>query len=135
MKKFLLPLFAVILLASACGEGKSPEQVVDNFLTACRDKDKEGALMTIYSGNVDTDVQEYFHEIWGAVESGEVVVEEWTEPEVVETEEVDEEGVDVLEVAWVETDVTISEDGERDTDEIGFEVVRNEYGWFIFEMD
>ncbi|MCK4595087.1 hypothetical protein KAU45_11335 [bacterium] len=135
MKRIILPILAVLMLVLACGEGKGPEQVVDNFLTACKDKDKEAALVTIYSGTEETGVQEYFHELWSDLESDDVAVEGWTEPEVVETEEVNEEGVDVTEVAWVETDVTVDEGGEEDTDTVGFEVVRTEHGWFIFDMD
>jgi len=135
MKKVVPSIFVVLLFALACAGERGPVETVDDFLQAFKDVDKEGALMTIYSGNVDTDIQEYFHETWGSVESGAVTVEEWSEPKVVDTEKVNEEGVDVLEVARVETEVTVVQDGEKDTDTIEFEVVRNEYGWFVFEMD
>jgi len=135
MKKVILSVFAVLLFALACGETGSPEGTVDRFLQALRDKDKEAALMTIYSGNQETDMQERFYEIWGDVESGDVAVEEWTEPKLTKTEEVSEEGVDVLEDARVESEVTIVQGGEKDKEKVVFEVVRNEYGWFVFKMD
>ncbi len=136
MKRIILPILAALMLVLACGEGGSPEQVIDGFLQACKDEDKEAALATIYSGNVDSDIHEFFENyIWAAVESGEIVIDSWTDPKVVETEEVDEEGVDVKEVAWVESEVTIKEGGDSDTDTMEFEVVRTSAGWFIFEMD
>ncbi|HUT98358.1 MAG TPA: hypothetical protein VM054_04700 [bacterium] len=135
MKKVILSVFAVVLFVLACGETGSPEGTVDRFLQALRDKDKEAALMTIYSGNQETDMQERFYDMWGDVESGAVSVEEWTEPKLTKSEEVSEEGVDVLEVARVETEVTIVQDGQKDTEKVTFEVVRNEFGWFVFEME
>ncbi len=135
MKKVILSVFAVALFVLACGETGSPEGTVDRFLQAFKDKDKEAGLMTIYSGNQETDMQERFHQLWGDVESGDVTVEEWTEPKLVKSEEVSEEGVDVLEDAWVESEVTIVQGGRKDTEKVTFEVVRNEYGWFLFKME
>lgn len=128
MKRIILPILAVLMLVLACGEGKSPEQVVDNFLTACKDKDKEAALVTVNPIN-----ELEFDYLWGAIESGEVAVKSWTEPKVVESEEADEEGF--KEFALVETDITIIQAGEEDTDTIEFEMVRTEDGWFIFDMN
>jgi hypothetical protein len=135
MKKVILSVFVVVLFVLACGETGSPEGTVDRFLQAFKDKDKEAGLMTIYSGNQETDMQERFYQLWGGVESGAVTVEEWTEPKLVKSEEVSEEGVDVLEDAWVETEVTIVQDGQKDTEKVTFEVVRNEHGWFVFKME
>jgi hypothetical protein len=135
MKKVIPSLFLVLVLALACGGERGPAETVDAFLQALRDVDKEGALMVIYSGNVDTDIQELFHEMWGDVESGAFSVEEWTEPVVVETEEVKEEGVDILELARVETEVTVKDEGGAETEKVAFEVARNEYGWFVFGME
>jgi hypothetical protein len=135
MKKVIRSVFVVVLFVLACGETGSPEGTVDRLLQAFKDKDKEAGLMTIYSGNQETGMQERFYELWGDVESGDVTVEEWTAPKLVKSEEVKEEGVDVLEDAWVETEVTVNQHGEKDTEKVSFEVVRNEHGWFIFDMD
>jgi hypothetical protein len=135
MKKVILSIFAVLLFVLACGETGSPEGTLGRFLQAFKDKDKEAALMTIYSGNQETDMQERFAELWGGVESGDVSIESWTEPAVTKTEKVSEEGVDVLEDAWVESEITIVQGGQKDTEKVIFEVVRTGNGWFVFKME
>jgi hypothetical protein len=115
--------------ASLHGELGSPEGTVDRFLTACRDVDKEAALMTIYSGSEDNDFLERFDDIWGDIESGRVVVMSWTDPEVIGWEEWNRG--DIVEAFGVETVATLGGD-EREENKLNFGVVRTEQGWFIF---
>jgi len=120
--------------ASLHGEVGSPEGTVDRFLTACRDMDKEAALMTIYSGSEEYDAQDQFYDFWYTFESGSTVLLSWTDPKVTKKEEMNEEGVDIVEVAWVETLTTMGGlGGEREV-WLRVHVMRTEQGWFIIEF-
>ncbi|OGD79490.1 MAG: hypothetical protein A2Y64_09225 [Candidatus Coatesbacteria bacterium RBG_13_66_14] len=135
MKKVILSVFAVLLFTLACGETGSPEGTVVRLLEALKDADREAALATLYSGSEESDAPEQLDKIWGDVESGKVVLLSWTDPKVGEKEEVSEEGVDVLEYAEVGAVLTLGFGDERVEEEVGFEVVRTDQGWSIFNMD
>ena len=134
-------LMLVFSLLSGCGGGSSnssAEETANSVMKAIQSGNKDAFMALAYAGNVEDilDEMDEYEEFWQDIEEAEgLSIDSWTTPVVLETMPEDEAEGDIIGGVLMETVVSLTFEGDHETENIKFLVVQTAEGWFIAEID